>query len=159
MTILTPIDKKVEGALKWIFKAPVYLYRWNLGFLLGKHFIHFTHIGHKSGKTRSSVIEVVERDETKDIYYGVAGYGSKAHWLQNIRKNSSVQAQVGRRKFNALCMELDEADGFDTLTNYAQKHPLLFKELMNLVGYKIKGTPEEIQQLAALMPVVAFHPE
>lgn len=154
----TTQTKEVKGILKLFFKAPVYLYRWGLGFLLGKRFIYFTHIGHKSGKTRDSVIEVIHRDKEADVYYAVAAYGGKAHWLQNIRKNGQVQAQTGTRKFSATAAELSQADGFKMLSQYAEKHPLLFKELMKLVGYQIEGTPEEIEALAQIMPVVTFTP-
>lgn len=155
----TTQTKEVKGILKLFFKAPVYLYRWGLGFLLGKRFIYFTHIGHKSGKTRDSVIEVIYRDKEADLYYAVAAYGSKAHWLQNIRKNGQVQAQTGTRKFSATAAELNQADGFRMLSQYAEKHPRLFKELMKLVGYQIEGTPKEIEALAQLMPVVIFTPK
>lgn len=155
----TTQTKEVKGLLKSFFKAPVYLYRWGLGFLLGKRFIYFTHIGHKSGITRDSVIEVIHRDKEADLYYSVAAYGSKAHWVQNIRKNGLVQAQTGTRKFSATAAELSHAEGFQMLSQYAEQHPLLFKELMKLVGYQIEGTPEEIEALSKVMPVVTFTPQ
>ena len=51
---------KKKGILARLFRVPVYLYRWHLGWLFGHRCLLLTHIGRRSGRKRQTVLEVVE---------------------------------------------------------------------------------------------------
>jgi hypothetical protein len=50
---------KPAGALKLALRLPIYLYRLNLGWLLGHRFLLFAHLRRKSGLLRDTVLEVI----------------------------------------------------------------------------------------------------
>ena len=50
------------GALRLAFRLPIYLYRLDLGWMLGHRFLLFVHLGRKSGLLRETVLEVLLHD-------------------------------------------------------------------------------------------------
>ena len=52
--------QKPTGAFKAVLRAPVWLYRWRLGSLLGERFLLITHFGRKSGRAYRTPVEAVE---------------------------------------------------------------------------------------------------
>jgi hypothetical protein len=71
---MSSIKKK---SLRWyFFRAPVYLYRWGLGGLLGRRVLLLKHTGRRSGRQRKTVLEVVQyRKEIPEVFV-VSGFGS-----------------------------------------------------------------------------------
>ena len=87
-----------------LWRAPIWLYRWNLGFLLGNRFMLLNHTGRKSGLPRQAVIEIIGR--TENIYYAASGFGEKAQWYRNIIATPEVTIQIGRKEFAARAERL-----------------------------------------------------
>jgi hypothetical protein len=55
----------VNAALRRLLRAPVYLYRWRLGWLLGRRFLLLIHVGHRTvghrtARQHETVLEIVE---------------------------------------------------------------------------------------------------
>lgn len=71
---------KPAGVLRAMFRAPIFLYRIHLGWLLGGRFLMLTHIGRKSGVPRQTVIEVVSHDKETGKYYVAAAWRDKSDW-------------------------------------------------------------------------------
>jgi F420H(2)-dependent quinone reductase len=65
-------------------RLPIWLYGAQWGWLLGNHFLMFTHIGRKSGMQRHTVVEVVRYNAVTDTYFIVSGFGEKSDWFRNI---------------------------------------------------------------------------
>lgn len=47
--------------MRWFVRAPIWLFRARLGFLLGSRLLMLEHLGRKSGGRRHVVLEVVTR--------------------------------------------------------------------------------------------------
>jgi deazaflavin-dependent oxidoreductase (nitroreductase family) len=88
-----------------MFRAPVYLYRWNLGWLLGKRMILIEHTGRKSGRARRSVLEVTAVRDGRPII--VSGFGTKSDWYRNVMADPEVEVTWGRDRFHATAVRLD----------------------------------------------------
>jgi hypothetical protein len=58
-----------KGLKLKLFRAPIYLYRLKLGFLLGERFIRLQHWGRVSGALKDTVIEVIDQDKTNGKIY------------------------------------------------------------------------------------------
>ncbi len=56
------LKSKPSGFLRLAFRLPIYLYRLNLGWLLGHRGLLLIHRGRKSGLLRETVLEVVRYD-------------------------------------------------------------------------------------------------
>lgn len=148
-----------KGCLLLGFRLPVWLYRFRMGWLMGKRMIYFEHIGRTSGIKRRSIVEIIRYDQAQDIYYVVSGYGEKADWFRNIMKTPKVFAQVANRRFNADVERLSQERALEEFQDYARRNPKMFKYLGMLLGFKLEGTEEEIEQLSRILPVITFIPE
>ena len=138
-----------KGLLLLGFRLPVWLYRFKMGWLMGKRMIYFEHVGRSSGIKRRSVVEIIRYDQEKDIYFVVSGYGEKADWFRNIMKTPQVSANVER---------LSQERALEEFQDYARRNPKMFKYLGNLIGINLEGKEEEIEQLSQILPVIAFKP-
>ncbi len=151
----TNLRKPPRGWKAWFWRAPIWLYRWHLGWLLGKRFLHLTHIGRKSGIAREAVLEVVHH--TQEAYYVVSGFGEKSQWYKNILDTPEVKIQIGRNKMNALAERLPLKNAEEILSIYAKEHPRSLRELMKVVGLSYDGSKKSLHNLAETLPVIAFH--
>ena len=140
-----------------LWRAPIWFYRIGLGGLFGKRFLLLNHIGRISGQLRQAVIEVVDFDAQKNIYYVVSGFGEKAHWFQNIMHTPQADIQVGNRKMSANAERLSSENGEHILQEYARQHPTALRELSKILNLPYDGTPESIREMAKALPVIAFH--
>ncbi len=152
-------QKKPTGLLRALFRAPIWLYRWNLGWILGGRFLLLTHTGRKTGLARQTVIEVVSHDEVTGVYYVAAAWRDRSDWYRNIQQNPAVGVQVRVHKFEALAEQISVSDGEELLWDYARKHPLAFKELTALMlGERLPADQETCRKLADSVPLISLTP-
>jgi deazaflavin-dependent oxidoreductase (nitroreductase family) len=152
-------NKKPGGLLLFGFRLPIWLYRMHLGWVLGGRFLLLTHTGRRSGQVHQTVIEVVRHDEKTDTYLVASGFGHHSDWLLNIKQNPHVTITVGRRTLSVRAEFLSESDSARELMDYAQRHPLAFRELsMILTGRPVEATVENCRQFAKSVPLIAFEP-
>jgi F420H(2)-dependent quinone reductase len=91
--VLAPAPSPVTAAraarllqIRWIVRAPVWLYRARLGFLLGSRLLMLEHTGRKTGTRRYAVLEIVQCPRP-GTYVVASGFGTRAHWFRNVRAN------------------------------------------------------------------------
>jgi deazaflavin-dependent oxidoreductase (nitroreductase family) len=142
------------GFMRWFFRAPIWLYRWRLGWLLGERMLLLEHIGRKSGQKRHAVLEVVRYDRASSTIVIVSGFGEKSQWLQNVLHNPNVTVTLGRRQMAMRATRLDEADAAAELVDYAARHPQSMRILSDRLGYDYDGSADSLHALAAQLPVI-----
>lgn len=71
-----------------------------------EQYLYLTTTGWKSGKPHEIEIWYVQ---VGDCYYLVAEHREKAHWVQNIQRNPSIQFRVGAETFagNGRIIDMD----------------------------------------------------
>jgi deazaflavin-dependent oxidoreductase (nitroreductase family) len=159
MSRLTEKPVRKQLLLKAIMRLPIWLYRWNLGWLMGGRFLMLTHTGRKSGLERQAVIEVVGYDEQSGAYFVASGWGEKSDWYKNIQKAPQVKVQVRSRRFEAIAKTLSVHEAEARLWGYAQRYPSAFRELTGLMlAERLPATPENARKLAESIPVVELRP-
>jgi deazaflavin-dependent oxidoreductase (nitroreductase family) len=148
-----------RGCARWLFRAPIRLFQWGLGWIFMGRALLLEHTGRRSGRTRYVVLEVIRHDEEEDAYYVASGWGEKSDWFQNILQDGRVQIRVGRRRARAFaeCVPLDEAG--EEILRYARKYPLPFRSLMRMIGYRVQHSDEELRGMAEVLPVVRIKPD
>jgi len=151
-------QKPPTGLSRLFFRAPIWLYRWGLGWLLGKRFLLINHIGRKSGLRRQAVVEVLAYDKESDSYYAAAGFGPQSQWYQNLLANPAVTIVVGRKKRAVTAVPLSPTESGTMILDYARRHPTAIKNLARMVGYDVDGTETDYRALGELgiIPVVRF---
>lgn len=147
MAVVFDPPKPPSAVLRWLFRLPVYAFRARLGFLLGPRIIMLEHTGRKSGLTRYTCVEVVEREDG-DVLVIVSGYGERSQWYRNIVAHPRVHVWVGRRR-RAVTAELaSPSAGADIMAEYAKHYPKLAPKLMRLCGAHVDGTEADYREVA-----------
>src|SRR5579862_2878852 len=157
MTDMSP--SKPTGQQKLAFLLPRSLYRWHLGWLLGHRCLMITHRGRKTGRLRQTVLEVVSYDPSTQECIVMSGYGTQSDWYRNIKVHPAIEVQVGRQRYPPQQRMLEDQETRTRLEEYQRDHPLLFRELMCLVGYASDATPEGLRALSRVLRGVAWRPQ
>ena len=157
MTQGTARRGRPTGPLRLLLQAPLWLYRLRLGWLFGERLLLLSHTGRVSGRQRQAVIEVLRHDRAADAYIVASGWGERADWYRNLLKTPAVSIVVGRRRVAALARRLPLEEATRELGDYARRHPAAFRGLSRLMlGEPLAGAPEECEQLARVVPVIAL---
>lgn len=148
-----------RGLMRFLFRLPIWLYRFRLGWLLGGRFLLLNHIGRKSGQSRQTVLEVVRHDRQTDTYIVASGFGEGSDWYRNLLKRPQVTIQVGSRKLAVVAERLSPPEGATEMVEYARRHPAAARNLARLMGYRVDGSEEDYAELGELIPFVALRPQ
>jgi deazaflavin-dependent oxidoreductase (nitroreductase family) len=151
-----------KGMLRYLFRAPVYLYRWHLGWLFGKRGLLLTHTGRRSGLRRQTVLEVVEyRKEGPEVVVA-NGFGPNSDWVRNIQAKPDEEVTVGSQHFAASHRFLDEEEAVGVIRDYEYRNrfiaPVVRAGFSWLVGWKYRSTDADRRLLVSQIPLLAFRP-
>jgi deazaflavin-dependent oxidoreductase (nitroreductase family) len=147
-----------RGALARLARAPAWLYRHRLGWVLGSRFLAIEHVGRKTGRVHHSVVEVVAHDLDLDEYRVVAAWGRRSDWYQNIRARPALHVTVGRRRFVPSQRRLEEDEAVRVLASYRRRHPYAFRWLARSLGYAAASGDEGVRLFARSAPMIGFSP-
>jgi deazaflavin-dependent oxidoreductase (nitroreductase family) len=138
---------------RWFARAPIWIYRARLGFLMGSRVLMLEHIGRRSGARRYAILEVVDQP-APGRYVVASGFGERSQWLRNVRANPSVRVSVGRQRSRpATARPLDPAEAQAALREYARKHPVSWRTLRPVFESTL-GT--EISDDTSALPLVCI---
>lgn len=114
-------------------RAPVPLYRYGFGWLLGRRFAMLQHRGRVSGLARQVVLEVLTHRPGHLTV--VSGYGTRAQWYRNILADPQVRVWTGRlRGVAAVATPLPADEALAVLEEYRRRHPRATRALGRLLG-------------------------
>ncbi len=150
--------KLPRGLARLAFRAPIWLYRVGLGWVLGHRFLRLTHIGRKSGLPRQTVLEMVRYNPDSGECIVASGWGKKSDWYQNVTSNPRIKVQVGNKHFTAIAHQLAPDQAGHELLTYARRYRTAFRELVKFMGYRSDGSDEDILAIGKIIPMFAFSP-
>jgi deazaflavin-dependent oxidoreductase (nitroreductase family) len=153
--ISNPTKRRPRGILRLLLRAPIWLYRSRLGWLMGKRFLMLSQTGRNSGQQHQGVLEVVFHSHESGAYYVAAGWRGKADWFKNIQVNPAVHLMIGVQTFDAVAHVVDPSEAADILLAYAHQHPLAFHELSRMMmGETLQAYPADCYRMAQSIPLV-----
>ncbi|HEY1933498.1 MAG TPA: nitroreductase family deazaflavin-dependent oxidoreductase [Acetobacteraceae bacterium] len=151
-----------NAALRRAFRAPVLLYHWRCGWILGHRFLLLIHTGRRTGRRRETILEIMEFRIAPDEMVVMSGFGRNADWLRNIQANPRIELMVGSRRFAATCRLLDAAEAATVVAGYERRCRWLGRiiraVLTRLLGWRYDGSEASRRRLVAQLPLVAFRP-
>ena len=148
------------GLTRMLFRAPVYLYRAGLGWMLGNRILLLHHIGRVTGKERQVVLEVVEHDPADNSFVVASGWGSTAAWYRNVVHRPDVTIQVGRRIIPATAVKLTADEGAEIFAGYAMKHRMVARFLLpRVLGFTVDGSEADFRSVGRQLPFLRFVPQ
>ena len=151
--------KRPSGITRWFYRLPIVLYRLGMARLMGNRFIYLAHTGRRTGLQRETVIEVVEHDDAKDIYFVASGWGVRSDWYRNVLATPQVEAHVGNRQFQGKAAQVEKTMAAEVFSRYGERHPRALKALARVMGYRIEANDEDYRALGREIPVVAIRVE
>lgn len=154
-------DTQRPGRLgRVLLRAPVLLYRWHLGLLLGQRFLLLRHVGRNSGRSYETVVEVV--DHRNDRWYVMSGFGRTSDWYLNVLGAGTAEIRAGRRASRVNVRELDTSEAADVLAQYEARNwvvaPVVRRALSRQAGWRYTGTDGDRRRLVEQLPILEFDP-
>ena len=119
---------------------PIYLYRLNLGWILGHRFLLFVHLGRKSGLLRETVLEVILYDPATRESVVLSAWGKKADWYRNIEAVPALEVRTGGQRYVPEQRFLAPEENHAIISAYGQHHPLAFRVFARVFGYPLDRT-------------------
>lgn len=146
--------------LKLLLRSPLLLYRVGLGGLLGSRFLLLEHIGRNSGRIRQTVLEVVQHDRARNVFYVAVGFGPRSDWYRNLRADPDCIVQVGRWRSRRRARPVPPAEGAELMVRYARRHPRAARALMRMMGIQVDGSEADYRDAASRLGLefVALEP-
>jgi deazaflavin-dependent oxidoreductase (nitroreductase family) len=145
-----------------LLRLPALLYRWNLGWLLGRRFLLLRHVGRRSGQIHETVLEVIGTRPAEHELIVLAALGRSAQWYRNLQARPAAEVVVGRSRFRPAHRTLDEGEAAAVLADFERRNrlagPLVRYVLGRLAGWPYDGSEQARGRLVRQLPVVAFRP-
>jgi deazaflavin-dependent oxidoreductase (nitroreductase family) len=152
-----------RGVVKTMLRAPVHLYRWHAGWLLGHRFLLLTHRGRRTGAVHQTVLEVLRYDKARREAIVMSGFGRSADWLRNLQAGSPAEIQTGRECFPASSQLVDEVEAVGVLASFERRNriarPVVRAVLSRLLGWRYLGTDHDRRRAVAQLPLVRLAPD
>lgn len=153
------VDRRPSRVLRLLLRAPVHLYRWHLGWVLGRRFVYLAHRGRTTGLRRETVLEAVHMDPRTPEVVVVAAWGTRSDWFRNITAAPPLEVRCGRARWPApRSRVLAASEMADVLHRYARAHPRSWRALAPRLGMPAVLTEDAVAHAAARFPAVAFSP-
>ena len=153
---------RLNRTLRRFFRAPVYLYGWSCGWLLGHRFLLLIHVGRHTGLRRHTVLEVMGYRQEGPEAVVMSAFGRNADWLRNIKATPSPEVVIGSQHFVAAHRFLDEEEAIRVITGYERRNwliaPIIRAVLTRLLGWPYDQSQGAHRRLVAQLPLVAFRP-
>ena len=145
-----------------LFRAPVFLYHWRLGWLLGHRFLLLVHIGRRTGRRHETVLEVMEYRASSREAVVMNAFGRDSGWRRNIEAGPGAAVIVGRDRFVAVHRVLDIDEAAAVVARYERRNrfmaPIVRLGLRWLSGCAYDGSDGGRRRLVAQLPLIAFWP-
>lgn len=144
--------------MRLAFRLPVYLYRLDLGRLLGHRFLLLVHQGRRSGLLRETVLEVLSYQQATKESVVLSAWGEQADWYRNVRSIPALEVRTGGERYVPEQRFLAPEENHTVICHYGQRHPLAFRVFARVFGYPLGGTEAARREVARSLKLVAFRP-
>ncbi len=149
------------GRLHALFALPSGVYQRNLGWLLTHRMLALTYRGRRSGRTLTTVVEVIHYDRATRESVVLSGYGPTAGWYLSIKASPALRIQSGRLDYVPIQRLLSPEEAWLVAEEFVCAHRLearLVRPILVWIGAIEAGREESAVELLASLPMVAFRP-
>lgn len=155
-------SKQPARALVVLFGLPRHLYRHGWGWVLGHRFLQLTHTGRRSGRTYTTILEVIHYEPGSGEAMVMSGFGRGADWLRNIQANGRAEVSIGRTSFRATYRMVPVEEALAVFADYERRNrfaaPIVRVVLSHLLGWRYDGSDPARRRAVEQLPSVAFRP-
>ena len=152
--------RRVPGRLAlWVFRFPLRIYRRGSGWMLGRTFLMFEHIGRRTGKRHQAVAMVLADDPLTGELVICSGWGPHVDWVRNLRAGPATEVQIGRDRFVPAHRFLPEDEAVAVGRAFRARHGGRLRLASTLLGWGDLSTDQAIRAFVQGHPFVAFRRE
>lgn len=149
--------RRVPGRLALaVFRAPLWLYRRDKGWMLGRTFLMLVHVGRKSGQPHETVAMVLADDSDTGEVVIVSGWGPDADWVRNLRAGPAREVRIGREHFIPEHRFLAEDEAVAVGTAFRNSHPLRLRLVSAILGWGDMRNEGVLREFVQEHPLVAL---
>jgi deazaflavin-dependent oxidoreductase (nitroreductase family) len=141
-----------------MFRAPLWLYRHNKGWVLGRTFLMFEHVGRRTGQPHQTVAMVLADDSDTGEVVIVSGWGPDADWLLNLRAGPAREVRVGRDRFVPEHRFLNEDEALAIGTAFRHRHPRRLWLISTVLGWGDMRNDAVLRTFLQRHPLVGLRP-
>jgi deazaflavin-dependent oxidoreductase (nitroreductase family) len=141
-----------------LFRTPLWLYRRDRGWMLGRTFLMLVHVGRKTGQPHETVAMVLAADDDTGEVVIVSAWGPDADWLRNLRAGPARQVRIGRDRFVPEHRFLDEEEGVAVGIAFRHRHPVRVRLMSAILGWGDMRNDRVVRDFVQGHPLVALRP-
>jgi deazaflavin-dependent oxidoreductase (nitroreductase family) len=143
---------------RWLFRLPLLLHRVGIRGIervVGIDWIVLETTGRRSGRPHTVVLDVVGRDDARDVWYVQPAYGRTAAWVRNVGANPGAWAEIGGRRLRVHVTDVTGTEGAEVVLRFLRAHPWYGRVIVWFVGYvdSIDHGDDELRARLASTPV------
>lgn len=151
--------RRTPGRLAlWVFRVPLPLYRWRLGWLLGRVFLAVTHVGRRTGAPHVMTAMVLRYDPATEEAVIFSAWGPHTDWLRNLRAHPAAKVQLGRREYAPVHRFLSADEAFEVAAQFIEQHPWRLRLARRVLGWPDLTDDDTLREFISTRPFVAFRP-
>lgn len=121
------LRSKPTGASRLAFRLPIYLYRLDLGWVLGHRFLLLVHRGRKSGLLRETALEALLHDPAAREGVVLSAWGEKADWYRNVGATPALEVRTGGQRYVPEQRFLAPEENHAVISDHGRRHPLALR--------------------------------
>jgi deazaflavin-dependent oxidoreductase (nitroreductase family) len=146
-----------RGIMRWVFRIPVWLYRFGLGFMIGNGVLLLATTGRRSGKRRITALGF-GRDPAGGSYTVAAGWTGGADWYRNAVAHPEVQIWLGRAWIDCRAQPLPPEESVEGYRKLRSLNPYADRIFSKWLGRPFSPTEENYLAVAGAFPSLNLVP-
>jgi deazaflavin-dependent oxidoreductase (nitroreductase family) len=141
-----------------VFRLPLHAYRRNAGWLLGRTFLAFVHLGRKTGQPHETVAMVLRYSAATEEAVICAAWGPGTDWVRNLRAGHATQVKLGRKSFTPTQRFLSDTEALEVMAEFRHSHPWRLRLVSAVLGLGDLRNDATARTFVTTHPFVAFRP-
>jgi deazaflavin-dependent oxidoreductase (nitroreductase family) len=141
-----------------VFRLPLWLYRRGWGWMLGRTFVMFVHVGRRTGDGHEAVAMVLDDNKSNGEVVICSAWGPDADWLRNLHAGPAREVHIAGDCFVPDHRLLGEDEAFTVATSFRRRHPRRLQLISTVLGWGDLGDDEAVRGFVHTHPFVAFRP-
>ena len=142
----------------WVFRLPLALYRHGWGWMLGRTFLMFVHVGRTTGRPHEAVAMVLGDDPATQGLVICSACGPGADGIRNLHAAPAAEILVGRDRFLAASRFLADGEAVAVGNSFRQRDRYRLRLTGTILGWGDLGSDGTMRRFVRTHPFVAFWP-
>jgi hypothetical protein len=155
---LLGLRRRPGRAALTLMRMPLPAYRHGMGWMLGRTFIAFSHVGRKSGRRYEAVAMVLGYEGTTAEAFICAVWGPETDWYRNLRAGPCPRAWLGSDTFEPEVRFLTDREAIDIATRFRRQHPHRLRLMSRIMGWGDLRDDAKLREFVQGRPLLGFRP-